>query len=453
MPGSAERLPLSVATPCAGPGAPAAHAGRWLILGLLILTSATNQFHRTSLAAVGDQIMRDHSISAQDFGTLNSVFIWSYTLLMTPGGWLADRVGTWWTILLVLGGSGLFGGLSGMTGWLALGPTAAFYWIASARAGMGIASAPIYPSTSRTVASWFRPRLQPLANALVIAAAPLGMAASFEVLSWLSLSTSLGWRGSFLCVGAVTIGVAALWAVLGQTGPGEDRRRPSGSRAKGSPRAPTDWGSVLRHKGILALTLSYTTVGYFEYLLFYWMKHYYKEILKLDEDRSANYTFLSQIAMMVFTALGGWICGRLVSRWGLRRGMRAMAMSSMVLASLFLLGGALATTLYLKVALLSLSLGFIGACEAPFWTSAVILGGPLGATVGGFVNTGGNLLGGFAPMATPWIASLVNGPVAKGATEPLLGWTVALAVGSIVCLMGVLLWLWVDVDRPLQAAP
>jgi len=420
----------------------------WIILGLLMLISATNQFHRVSLAAVGKRIMTDHNLSEDEFGLLNSIFLWLYTLMMSPGGWLADRVGTWWTLLLVLAGSAVFGSLCGVTGWLALGPLA-WWWIALARAGMGVTSAPIYPSTSRTVASWFPPGNQSFANGMVIAAAPLGMAASFKLMSFMSESTPLGWQGAFLVLGLGTAGVTGLWALFGRArSPGAPVRGPS-AEAPATPRTSNPWSRVARHRGILALTLSYSTVGYFEYLLFYWLKHYFQNILRLDESKSTNYTTLAQLFMLVFTPVGGWISGLWVRRWGLRRGLPAMAMLSMGLAALFLLAGALAQNLNAKVLLLSLALGCIGASEGPFWTAAVLLGGPLGATTAGFVNTGGNLLGAFAPWATPLIAAFVNRLAGGSSGDQLLGWTLALIAGSILCAAGLFLWLWVDLDRPL----
>jgi MFS family permease len=413
-----------------------------------MLISATNQFHRVSLAAVGERIMNDHSLSEWEFGLLNSFFLWPYTLMMSPGGWLADRVGTWWTLLIVLAGSALFGSLCGLTGWLALGPLA-WWWIALARAGMGLTSAPIYPSTSRTVASWFSPGSQALANGLVIAAAPLGMAASFKLMSFMSKSPGLGWQGAFLVLGLGTAGVTVLWTLFGRSRPPAPAARP---REVETPRRSNPWSRVARHRGIIALTLSYSTVGYFEYLLFYWLKHYFQNILHLDESQSTNYTTIAQLFMLVFTPLGGWISGLWIRRWGLRRGLPAMAMLSMGLAALFLLAGALATNLQAKVLLLSLALGWIGASEGPFWTAAVLLGGPLGATSAGFVNTGGNLLGAFAPSATPVIAGLVSRLMGAESGDQLLGWTVALIAGSVLCAAGLFLWRSVDLDRPLAEA-
>jgi hypothetical protein len=127
-------------------------------------------------------------------------------------------------------------------------------------------------------------------------------------------------------------------------------------------------------------------------------------------------------------------------------------MASMALAAAFLALAALAGDIAWTLAALSLALGFIGASEGPFWTTAVRLGGPFGATVGGFVNTGGNLLGALAPSVTPRLAAWVNASAwAGGDGSPALGWAVALLAGSAVCLAGVPLWLGVDADRPLAA--
>jgi len=408
-----------------------------------MLLSATNQFHRISLPAVDAEIMRDHSMSADEMGTLKSLFLWTYTLLMVPGGWLADRVGTRATLLLVTSGSALFGALCGLTGWLGLGPLAAWWWIAVLRGSMGITSAPLYPSTARTVASWFPAERQPLANGLVIAAAGLGIAGPYMVMPWLSELTAGGWGGALLIVGVSTLSVAVLWGAFGHERPGR------ASRARLN--APVPWKKLLRHRGIVALTLSYATIGYFEYILFYWLRYYFLEILKLPVEQSSTYTAIPNVAFMVSAPLGGWASAWFVRRWGLGPGFRALPMAAMALGAVSLTAGALTGELYLKVVLFSLALGLIGASEGPFWTAAVMLGGPLGATSGGIVNTGGNFLGAFAPYLTPRIVGWVSPILWGGARgDPLAGWTAALIAGSIACLIGMFLWLWVKVDEPIE---
>jgi MFS family permease len=429
--------------------------GAFVTLGLLMLLSFTNQFHRQSIPALDTEIMAQHDMTPESMGLLKSVFYFTYTFFMVLGGWLADRVGTRSTLLLVAAGSGVFGALCGLTGVLALAPVAAWWWLASARALMGVSSAPLYPSTSRTVGSWFSPRRQELANGLVTGAAPIGMGAALVLLPYLSRH-GLGWRGALLAAAAATSAVVLLWAFLGRSRPPEpvSPARPEIAAplaARPSIQGSGRWLRLLRNRSILALTLSYATVGYFEYILFQWLSYYFKEVLKLPEKDIDFYNVMPHLSMMVFTPLGGWICGRIVLRLGVRRGYLLFPPGCMAAAAVLLAAGALVGHLPTKVALLSLALGAIGATEGPFWTAAVRLGGPFGATSGGFVNTGGNLLGTLAPYFTPLIAGWVNRSAwGHGDADPLLGWTVALIAGSVVTIAGAVFWFWVDMDGGLK---
>src|SRR5438093_2625814 len=187
---------------------------RWSILALLMLISAAHQFHRVGLSEVGDQVMKDLKLAPDEMGDIYSAFLLTYTIFMTPGGWLADKRGTWLTLLLVIGGSGFFGGAPGVAGWLLFTSAGAWWWIAGSRACMGILSAPLYPSTSQTVSRWFSPDQQMWANGLVIAAAPLGMAFASQAMSL--LSRSHGWEAACLIAGLSTAVVLGLWAYFGR---------------------------------------------------------------------------------------------------------------------------------------------------------------------------------------------------------------------------------------------
>src|SRR2546426_7853705 len=81
---------------------------RWSILALLMLISAAHQFHRVGLSEVGDQVMKDLKLAPDEMGDIYSAFLLTYTIFMTPGGWLADKRGTWLTLLLVIGGARFF---------------------------------------------------------------------------------------------------------------------------------------------------------------------------------------------------------------------------------------------------------------------------------------------------------------------------------------------------------
>jgi len=55
--------------------------------------SGLSYFNRTIRSIAGPTVMKEFSISPADMGTVYSAFLLSYTILMTAGGWIADRFG------------------------------------------------------------------------------------------------------------------------------------------------------------------------------------------------------------------------------------------------------------------------------------------------------------------------------------------------------------------------
>src|SRR5262245_36377662 len=82
---------------------------RWRIVALLLLFSMMSWFNRMSMQAAGDiQIIDHYHIDKSTFGFVITAFFLAYTLCMTPGGWLIDRLGAWRALVVMGFGSGLF---------------------------------------------------------------------------------------------------------------------------------------------------------------------------------------------------------------------------------------------------------------------------------------------------------------------------------------------------------
>jgi ACS family glucarate transporter-like MFS transporter len=105
----------------------------------------------------------------------------------------------------------------------------------------------------------------------------------------------------------------------------------------------------------------------------------------------------------------------------------------MLAGAVFLLMAIQAKEAHGMVFWLCLANAAVGSTEAPQWTIAIELGGRYGATAAGIFNTGGNLGGALAPYGTPFIKDMFRG-----------SWNAAIAAGSIVLLLGLTLWLWID---------
>ena len=59
----------------------------------------------------------------------------------------------------------------------------------------------------------------------------------------------------------------------------------------------------------------------------------------------------------------------------------------------------------------------------------------------GICNTGGNLFGLVAPILTPFLSHQV---MRLFDVKEQVGWQWGIALGGLVCLIGAVLWLWID---------
>jgi ACS family glucarate transporter-like MFS transporter len=90
---------------------------------------------------------------------------------------------------------------------------------------------------------------------------------------------------------------------------------------------------------------------------------------------------------------------------------------------------------YVAVALLSLCFAATQFAEGAFWSAQIFIAGPYSAPACGLMNTGGNSAGIIVAPLMPFLAMHV-------------GWVAALSTGSVLALIGALIWLFIRVDRP-----
>lgn len=396
------------------------------VVVLMLAFSVGSYFNRTILSIAAPTIMQEFSLSETEMGTVFSAFLFSYTLLMIPGGKLADRYGPRRVLAGMAFGSGLFtvltalGGRPEIAAWIGVVPSFLIL-----RLGMGIATAPLYPATGKMNAEWMAPEQRGRAQGVVNAGAGLGGAVAPVLFHW--MISRFGWRLSFVLAGAATAVSGLIWLVLA-------KERSSRITAEAdATKAPTPWKSLFGNRSLMWLTLGYFMVCYFEYIFFYWIYYYLGKIRGLGEEQSAVYTTALFLTWFLMMPLGGWASDRAVRRWGSRQGMRLVGVSGLALAAL-LLWAALGVDTTTAVALMSLALGFAACSDVVFWAAVMeIAGRDVGAACG-ILNTGGNVGGFIAPVLTPWIASFA-------------GWSGGLYFASAVAMAGALTWLWFQPER------
>lgn len=395
------------------------------LIALLFALSGMSYFDRVAISIAGPDIMKEFHLPEIQMGYIYSAFLLSYTVLMTPGGWLADRFGGRLVLLVSALGAGVFTGLTALCGPSALG---ALFGIVPAflliRIVFGAWSAPLYPSCGRLVASSIPPNQRARALSIVVSAAAIGATAAPFVFS--RLIVAFGWRSCFWVAGLATLAlffICYIWL-----------REPSAARQVSLPREHTtrnDWRLLLTNRNLLLITGSYFALNYFQYLFYYWIYYYFGEVRKLGKDQTTFATTAMFISMAITTPIGGILSDRAVRRLGLKNGKRIVPIVAMILSAVLLYAGAGGWGVAATVALLAVAAGCATAPEGAFWSTSIHVGRPHVGAASAIMNCGGNVGGMLAPILTPMIATR-------------FGWSGGLYFASALIALGMLAWFFVD---------
>ena len=404
-----------------------ADSRRWMILAFLMALCFISHFNRASMTSAGDErIMEQFGISTQEMGVIYSAFLVVYTIFMIPGGWLIDRKGPRLALMCMGLGSAVFCALTGGIGFGFIAASQVWLALLVVRSLMGLMTTPLHPGAARAVGNWFPAGQQSFANGLITAASVLAYGAVHPVFG--ALIDRFEWPSAFVITATATALLAVAWRIFATDAPAVasadlNELKEAPSSAVALPPA----GRLFCDSRLWFLTLGYAAVGYCQYLFFYWLHYYFKNVLQMGDVESRFFASFPNLALAVGMLTGGWLTDR-VARWlqgG--AGRTLMPKIGMSLAAAFLLCGIFAEARFWIVFWFTLSLGSLGLCEASFWTMAVEVGRERGGTAAAIMNTGGNGIGLLAPMITPWVGKHFS-------------WGWGLGLGAIVSLLGALCW-------------
>jgi ACS family glucarate transporter-like MFS transporter len=398
------------------------------IAALMFLFSVVNYFDRTILSVAAPSMMKEFGLSPTSMGAVFSAFLISYTILMTPGGRWSDRFGPRNMLAVMALGSGLFTALMPLGGVPGLGSVIGIIpGLFVIRLGFGVFTAPLYPAAARMNAISMPPLQRARVLGFVNAGAGFGGAVSpllvTAMLAW------FGWRPSFVMAGVAAIALGLLWLATVPDRAVETRvaQRPQ-------------WGLLLNNPNMRWLIVGFCALDYYEYIFFYWLYYYLGEVRKLPAADTAFYTTLPFLAWVVMMPLGGWLADRLVASYGIKQGLRWVAVTSLLVSVAGLAAALNVDDTNSLVALLSLAFGCAAVADVVFWAAVISVAGPQAGAAGGLMNTGGNFGGAIAPFVTPLIASTY-------------GWSAGLYLGGAIALIGVIAWLRIDPAPQTTSAP
>jgi MFS family permease len=455
-------------------------AVRWRVVGLLMLTAVMCHFNRIGMAVAGEErIMSQYKINETSMGMVYTTYLLAYTAMMIPGGWLIDRRGPHAALALMGGGAAVLVAATGAVGMVGLVGANFLGALLAIRALLGVVSAPMHPGAAQTVSYWLPAQVHSLGNGLITGSAVFGIGSTYFVLG--RLMDWLDWPAAFLLCGGATAVLTGVWIWLvadrprqhagvndaerrlieggtsptamepgtptadSAVSPDDERRdgrrpddeRPIDKRPNGERLDDEKPHAAFPLRSLILLTVSFAAVGYFEYLFFYWMQYYFDKVVHLGKYQSRLYTTIPTLAMAVGMIAGGWLADWAQTRFGRRLGRAIVPVCGMTTSAVLLGAGLACREPEWIVAFFSGAMAAAGASEVSFWVTAIDLGGRRGGTAAAILNTGGNAGGALAPVVTPLVANYA-------------GWPVAVALASVFCLLGAVLWRWIE-QQPISA--
>lgn len=297
--------------------------GGYALLAALTLLNVLNFADRYLLVSFGPSIIADLQLSNFEFTLLTGlVFSVFYVLFGLFAGSLADRHNR---PRLIAAGLALWSALTAATG-LALN----FAHAAFARVFIGVGEAVLTPSSLSMLADKLPPERRGLAAGVYYLGIPIGIGCSF-IFAGL-LGPALGWRGTFIALGAIGLVAAVLVLLLLRDPPRGGAGMEFGEGAPiGSFRdSARGMAQALRQSPVLVLTLVGSAAAIFVQGaavldLVWWV-----------QERGYTESRAQQITGALF--LSGGIVGAIVGGWGadaayrVHRGGRLMFLAGVYLA-------------------------------------------------------------------------------------------------------------------------
>ncbi len=178
---------------------------KFIIFGVLAVAYIFVYFHRLCAAVVAVDMMKDLKTGGALMGLLGSAYFYPYAAMQIPAGLLSDSWGPRRTITLFF--------IIASAGSIIQGLAPTVLWAIAGRTLVGVGVSMLFVPTLKILAEWFRLREFAIMTGLLVAMGGVGTLLATSPLAY--LSNNVGWRGSFVIIGLITLVAACLvWLIV-----------------------------------------------------------------------------------------------------------------------------------------------------------------------------------------------------------------------------------------------
>jgi MFS transporter, ACS family, D-galactonate transporter len=410
---------------------------RYQVVALLTLAAAISYLPRIAVGVAESSIRDDLQLSLRESGWFMGAFFWSYALLQVPGGVLAQRRGTRFTLTL----------LAVCWSLAALGiASAQWLWmLLAAQLVMGAAQAGLFPAACYSISHWVPLARRSISCAFLSTGMQVG-AISASLLTG-ALILLMGWRWVFVCYAVPGVVWAVLFLLRFRDDPNDDpsvnqsERRLIGhvstppSTPNGPPRS-TPWRAIFRSRSVWFLCGQQMcrAAGYMFFAS--WFPTF------LQESRGVSVKDSGYLQALVFSgALIGGLCGGLLIDWlwrttgSLRLSRSGVGTTFLLCCSGLLLAAWFVDHTFVAVGLLAAGVMSSSLCGPCAYSAAIDIGGSHVPQVFGLMNMAGNLATAVCPILVAELFKRTD------------NWGIVLVVFAAIYAVGAICWALVDAGR------
>ncbi len=308
---------------------------RWLILGLLFLSTVINYVDRQALSVLLPILRTELGLSSSDYGLITTAFLLAYTFAQVPVGMWIDKAGTRLGFALSIVGWSVVAALHA----LVTGPIS----LIVARTLLGVTEAGNWPAGTKAVASWFPQKNRAFAMAMFDSGSAVGAVLAPPLVALLALK--FGWRAAFVITGMLGFVwlIGWLWIYYA---PHDHPKLSAADRETVlkevglAPARPAVFGEALRRIvrerqlwGLMATRLMATPVWWF---YVFWLPDYLSKGHGFSLKEIGFYGWIPYLTVDLGKMLGGALSDRLLAR-GKSAGTARKAV--MLAGALAMLGG------------------------------------------------------------------------------------------------------------------
>lgn len=364
-----------------------------IVLFIICLMYLVTYIDRVNISTAAPILQKDLNIDATTLGLALSAFAYPYAFFQIAGGWLGDRLGPRWTLIIC--------GTIWSAATVMIGFVEGAMSLIVARFMLGVGEGCAFPTATRALANWLPADQRGFAQGITHSFARFGNAITPPLIAMLiGLYT---WRGAFIVVGVISFLWVIAWALYFCDDPRDHKgvtaediaRLPPAQIAK--PRKDVPWGPLLWR--ILPVTLTDFCYGWILWLYLNWLPSFFFHEYHLDIKKSAIFA-----SGVFFAGVVGDTVGGVLSDWLLRRtGKGSIARTGVIVFGFLGSFACMLPVLYVKdletiAWCLAGAFFFAELIVAPIWAVPMDIAPEYSGTASGFMNFGFGLAGMISPI-------------------------------------------------------